>query len=190
MIFKSKKGFTYIEVLMALTISSFILTASYATIMSLAKGSESMINYAEMNSQSRNALEMLGRDSRMARDVELATTTEVMLEREINGTVYDIYYAFNDKTGTFSRTIFKDDNLSDPKSKTLATRDDAQRTYLYDVEQLAFTYYNFRQNQTTNTREVKHVQIEGILERRVLNLYNTNYIISARFMMRNKDVTN
>jgi prepilin-type N-terminal cleavage/methylation domain-containing protein len=186
----SKKGFTYIEVLMALTISSFILTASYATIMSLAKGSESMINYSEMNAQSRVALEMLGRDSRMARDVELATETAVMLEREIGDTVFDIYYAFNDKTGTFSRTIYQNDNLSDPAKKTLSTRDDAQLTFLYDVEQLAFTYYNYRQSKTTNTREVKHVQIEGILERRVLNVYNTNYIISARFMMRNKDVTN
>lgn len=186
----SKKGFTYIEVLMALTISSFILTASYAVIMSLARGSESMINYSEMNQQSRVALEMLGRDSRMARDVELASTTAVMLERDLSGTVYDIYYAFNDKTGTFTRYIYQDDNNSDPAKKTLAKRDDAQLTYLYDVDKLEFTYYNFRQSETTNTREVKHVQIEGILERRVLNMYNTNYIISARFMMRNKDVTN
>ena len=113
-----------------------------------------------------------------------------MLEREIDGTSYDIYYVYMPNTGTFSRTIFVDDNETDPSKKTVASINGARTTFLYDVDELNLKYYNFRQSQTTNHREIKHVQIEGLMERRVLNLTNTNYVISARFMMRNKDVTN
>lgn len=186
---QSKSGFTYIEVLMALTISSFILTASYATIISLAKGSESMINYAEMNKQSRIALEILGRDARMAYNVQTSTTTSIMLEREIQGTDYDVYYVFVPEAGTFSRTIYRDDNFNDPGKKTIASISNAEKTFLYDVDALKFTFYTLQHKKTTHSPEIKHVQIEGLLERRVLNVYNTNYIISARFMLRNKDVS-
>ncbi len=185
-----RSGFTIVELMMAVSISAFVLTSVYASLLSLAKGSEGMINYSEMNNQTRRALEMLGRDARMARDVEIATTTQVMLEREIGGTVYDILYAYVPQTGTFSRTVFEDDDETDPSDKTVASIDGARTTFLYNVETLDLKYYNFRQNETSNPTEVKHVQIEGALERRVINLRNTNYIISARFMMRNKDVTN
>ena len=38
--------------------------------------------------------------------------------------------------------------------------------------------------------DVKEVQIEGIMKKKALVLTNTNYIISARFMMRNRSVSN
>ncbi len=185
-----RTGFTIVELMMAVSISAFVLTSVYASLINLAKGSEGMINYSEMNNQSRLALEMLGRDTRMAREVEMATETQVMLEREIQGTVYDVLYTYLPQTGTFSRTIFVDDDKVNPDEKTVASIQGARTVYLYDVEKINLKYYNFRQSETRNPREIKHVQIDGLMERSVLNLRNTNYVISARFMMRNKDVTN
>lgn len=181
---QAQSGFTLVEVIVAMTIGVFILASSYATIMSLAKGSESMINFSEMNGQTRTALELFGRDSRMARDVESATANTVRLERSISGTVYDVVYAYVPTAGTFTRTVYEDDTT------TIAGLPDANKTLLFDVDELALTYYTLRHDETVKPISIKHVQLEAKLERKVLNIANTNYIISARFMMRNKDVSN
>lgn len=191
-LFNSKKGFSLAEIMVATTISAFILTSAYATIMSLAKGSESMINFSEMNGQTRVALELFGRDMRMASDVETASEQVVKVQKKVyipssNANIAcDITYEFVPSAETFTRTIVRRD--------TGTTIED--RILLYDVDALKFTYYSLI-NPTDpwvspaahNPLEVKHVQIEAKLQRNVLNLKNTNYIISARFMMRNKDVS-
>ncbi len=52
-------------------------------------------------------------------------------------------------------------------------------------------YYRYNRDELAlNPLETKHIQLEAKLQRNVLGITNTNYIISARFMMRNKDVTN
>ena len=182
---QAKKGFTLPEMMITLTISAIVLTSAYATLASLAKGSRSMINFSEMNTTSRFALEMFGRDARMARDVEVSTPSRVRLEREIDGTTYDVEYVYDAQAGTFRRTIYNND------TNTIATgvaRPD--RVLIYDVSDLNLNYYTLRHAVTDRPIEVKHVQLEAVLERQVISLTNTNYIISARFMMRNKDVSN
>lgn len=181
-----------VEVMVATTISMFILASSYATIMSLAKGSQSMINFSEMNSQTRVALEMFGRDARMASDVTTATANTLTVEKKLYINSINAYrncsitYAFVSAANTFRRTVIRLD--------TGATLED--RILLYDVDELKFTYYSLINPNdpwvspiANNNLEVKHVQLEAKLQRNVLNIDNTNYIISARFMMRNKDVS-
>lgn len=195
----SKAGFSLAEVLVALTISTFILASAYAAIISLAKGSESMINYSEMNTQSRMSLEIFGRDARMTKDVYQFTDTTFTAKREIwddNTNSYVnrfIRYRFVDTAGTFTRSVF---TVGYSGGKEVPGTRLSREILLYDVDELKFTYYRLVDPDIANydpiatkKLEVKHVQLEAKIQRSVLNLANTNYIISARFMMRNKDVS-
>lgn len=163
-------AFTLVEIIVAMTIGSFLLVSAYATIMSLAKGSQSVINFTEMNTQTRFALEWFGRDSRMAEDVIAADVNRTLLV--VNGV--QVEYRFEPS----AKTLFRTEGTSSPKA------------ILYDVDDLLFNYYTLRHGDTKTPLEVKHIQLEAKLERRVLQIANTNYIISARFMMRNKNVSN
>ena len=180
---KSKAGFTLVEVMVSTVIGVILLTSTYATVMSLAKGSESMINFSEMNSQTRIAIELFGRDSRMAEEVKSATTESLRMawDVSINGTSYtnDVEYTYVPSAGTFTRTTYR------PNGTVNDTR-----ILLYDVQDMDFNYYTLLHSSTTNLLDIKHVQLEAKLEREVLRITNTNYIISARFMMRNRDVSN
>lgn len=189
---RSNSGFTLAEFMVAMTISMFVLASSYATVFSLAKGSKSMINFSEMNNQTRFAVELFGRDSRMAEDVTVANATTLTTLNSIwNSSTnayrdYRVTYKYYPAAGTFKRTVV--DVL------TGGTVED--RILLYDVQDLKFTYYSLMNQadplttlETNRLLEIKHVQIEAELQRKVLNVTNTNYIISARFMLRNKDVS-
>ena len=195
----SKAGFSLVEVLVAMVISVFILASSYATIISLAKGSESMINFTEMNTQTRTALEIFARDARMADDVHEFTATKCTLLREVWDSATNSYvdrfitYEHIPAAGTFTRSVFRANlvKFGYLVPGTQLSRD----TLLFDVEEMNFYYYRLVDpdivgyDPIARTKlEVKHVQLEAKLKRTVLNLDNTNYIISARFMMRNKDV--
>lgn len=186
-----KKGFTLVEMLMAMTISSFILAGAYASIISLAKGSESLINYTEMNNQCRHALELFSRDMRMASDVlqhDFKSDSIVIERDQPNGASIFVRYHYVNNSGTGGH--FRREEWSvypgDPSFDLIS-----EDVLMFDVQALEFRYYRFDRDVAALTPlEVKHVEIEAELERDVLGLSNTNYIVSARFMMRNKDVTN
>ena len=194
----SKAGFSLVEVLVAMTISLFILASSYACIFSLAKGSESMINFTEMNTQTRIALEIFARDGRMTEDIEVFEQTKCAILRDFWDPTTDSYvsrfvtYEHVPEAGTFTRTIQRANLVKgELVPGTLIDRE----TLLFDVEEMNFYYYRLVDPEIPDydpiartQLEVKHVQLEAKLRRSVLNLDNTNYIISARFMMRNKDV--
>lgn len=184
---KDKKGFSLVEVMVAMAISMIFLATTYATLFSLSSGSESMINFSEMNGQSRFALELFGRDARMARDVYTDQThafsdSEMWITRRADpssSAVIRVGYIYDKNSSTFTRIV------EDTSGNTLS-----ERVLLYDITELKLNYYRYINNQTAlNPLETKHVQLEAELQRKVLALKNTNYIISARFVMRNKDVT-
>ena len=193
-----KAGFSLVEVLVAMVISVFILASSYATIISLAKGSKSMINFTEMNTQTRYALEMFARDARMCENVYEFTGSKVSILREVWNPDTNSYvnryviYEHVPAAGTFTRSVHRAVPVSgELVPSTLINRE----VLLFDVEELNFFYYRLVDPEipgydpiAQTKLEVKHVQLEAKLERSVLNLENTNYILSARFMMRNKDV--
>lgn len=191
-IIRSKAGFSLVEIMVATTIGVFIMASSYATIMSLAKGSQSMINFTEMNSQTRMALEMFGRDIRMAHDISTKDETKITIQKNVwlssvNDYVEcDITYEFVPNSKHFTRKVERTSNGAVLHNKVL----------LFQVETIKFNYYGLIDQAdpnispiANNLLEVKHVQLEAKLQKEVLRIKNTNYIISARFMMRNKDVS-
>ena len=61
-------------------------------------------------------------------------------------------------------------------------------TVLDDLETLTLRYYNVLANPTSVVEEVKQIQLEAIAENKVLHLKHTNHTLSARYMMRNREV--
>lgn len=173
--FRRHRGaFTLPEVLMAMALAAILLTVSASALIGLAKGSESLINYAEMNSQSRHALDRLGGLLRSASDVAKATDDTFEFDRLTeDGTSEHVILALDRSTGVLKATVGGVESI-----------------LLRDVNSLDFNYFTLRQDPTTNPLEVKHVQLEAELTRNVLTLTNRNYIISARFMLRNHRVSN
>lgn len=170
----ANRGFSLAELLIATAIAAMILTVAASTVVTLAKGSRSLMNYTEMNTQSRHALDNLGLYLRSASDVHTATSTRLVIDRiDHAGNTEKIAYDY------------------DPDARTLTmTRGGLARIILTDVDSLSFNYFTLRQAPTLNPLEVKHVQLEAELTRDVLSLTNHNYIISARFMLRNRRVSN
>ena len=141
---------------------------------------------------------MFGRDARMVEDVDTFTMTKFVGKREMWDDKTNRYvdrfitYESIPQAGTFTRTI---NAVSIVKKAEVPGSEISRQVLLFDVEQLNFYYYRLVDPEIPNydpvartVLEVKHVQLEAKLKRNVLNLDNTNYIISARFMMRNQDV--
>lgn len=194
----SRSGFSLVEVLVALTISTFILASSYATLISLAKGSESMINYTEMNAQARYALEIFGRDARMADDVHTFTDSTFVLKRKIWDREDDRYetrfvaYFFEPTAETFTRVVY-DTMIKAGKEVPDWDRPLEEKILVFWMKDLDFDYFPLvdtgTNDQAKTPLEVKHVRLKAKIQTNVLNLINTDDIISARFMMRNKNVS-
>lgn len=170
------RGFTLPEMMISIVLMAIVLSMTASAVLALAKGSQSLVNYSEMNTESRFALENLGRHLRSASDVISVSETTFQIKR-VNGSgaTEEIQYVHNPSTRTFTMN-----NLSTGETDVL----------LNDVNSLTLNYYTLRQDPTTAPLEVKHIQLEAELTRDVLTLTNRNYIISARFMLRNRRVSN
>lgn len=170
-----KAGFTLPELLVAMAIAAMLLATATSLIMTMIKGSQSLVNYSEMNMESRHALERLGRHVRSAQDVGLNTTSTLLVMTCIDDwdNPYTITYKYDAGAATLTETIGSTSEI-----------------ILRDVSSLTFDYYTLRHVKTVKPIEIKHVQLEAELLREVLDQNNRNYIISAQFMMRNRRVSN
>lgn len=168
-----RKGMTLVEVLITLTLSGLVLAASTGSLLFLAKTTKGLGNYQEMNMASRFTLEDFGSDARMTMDVNSATSSSVSLEvYDSTGGVSTVVYTYDATAGTFSRTV-----------------GGTTKVLLKDVSSLNLVYYNLHGDSTTTALEVKEIQLQAEMRRDVLSISNTNEIISARFMMRNRSVS-
>lgn len=174
-----------IEVLVAASLTGIVLSASIGSLLFLAKSTKGVGNYQEMNMESRFALEDFGSDARMTAEVNAAGTTALSLDvYDSTGGISRIIYQYNADTMSMTRTV--GGISSDPFDTVGANTVD---TVLEDVVSLSFIYYDLHGNPTTNVLSVKEVQIQAEMQRNVLKITNTNEIISARFMMRNRAVS-
>lgn len=174
------------EVVIAMTIAVFISGFAYATILALAKGSESMINFTEMNSQTRLAVERFGRDARMAKRVLLDQFSEssviLRVPDAFTGVTRDVRYAYDAESKAFIRQVWE-------TAYSSQTPPDDQRILVTHVDALKFNGYTILDQPTTHPPDIKHIQLEALLVRNVLNIDNSNYILSARFMLRNNNAS-
>ena len=168
-----KRGFTLVELIIAVSISSTLLYGTTSSYIFLLKSSMSIGQYVEQNNQDRLGLELFGRDMRMAENVTTATSSQVIVD-------------IPTETGT--RTV---EYIYQPGAKRFVRIEGTwEKTIFENVGALSLSYFNIVGNATTNIAEVKKVQFEVLKESQVLQIEKTSTLISAKYMMRNREVSN
>ncbi len=170
---QNRRAFTVVELMLAVTIGGIVLAGAATSINLWARSSMAVGNYADMSGSCRRALDTFATDVRMANDVSVATASTFSFTAFDSGTgSVAVSYAFDNVNKTLTRTY-----------------DGVSRVILEDVDQFGLSYADLTLSATTNPLSVKVVQIRAILQKKVLNLNNTDEIISARFMLRNRRVS-
>ncbi len=175
MLARSRKpsGFTLVEMMIAVALAGLVLAGAATTLNVWARSSMSLGNYADMSGNSRRALDIFSYDVRMANNVSVSGSTTFTLAAYNAGSGNSmVTYSFDADANTLTRNY-----------------DGVSSIVLNDVEKFGFSYLDLNRAATTDALSVKVVQIEAVLLKRVLNLNDTDEIISARFMLRNRQVS-
>ncbi|MBD5781801.1 prepilin-type N-terminal cleavage/methylation domain-containing protein [Pelagicoccus sp. NFK12] len=184
---RARSGFTLVEVMVGLVLGGLVLAASTGSLLFISRGAAGLGNYHDMNMRSRFMLDKFASDARMTVDVNSASSTAVSLDvYNSTGGLDTIVYSYDPDALLFSRIVYPDQDMAAGVSDVI----------LENVEALTFTYFNMiydsstgELEETTNLLEIKEIQLEALMEMSALNTLNTNQIISARYMMRNKKVS-
>jgi hypothetical protein len=193
-----RRAFTLVELMFSLTILMIALGSITGTFMAFAKSSASVGEYVDMSSESRKALEIFSRDVRAADGIkvydERSANGVVYTERGINLTFPD-YYGDDDGDGYADRWIkYRYDSTSGILRRTeMYKGTEKSRSNLLTMKQFKIQFFQAPGDDFESISGpvasvddwAKSVQLDAELLRTVMTLDNTDYIISARFMMRN-----
>ena len=166
-------GFSLVEAMISMSIFGVLSMGLMSGFVFTSKSSFAVGNYADLVQSGTMFLETFARDVRMAGDVHTATATELTIDVNYSNGIKTVSYILN------------------PDYKTLIrTESGTSKIVLSDIDQLSFNYFNILGNSTTSLLEAKTIQVEAILEKRVIQQKNTDHVVSARYMMRNRIVSN
>lgn len=181
----SCKAYTLVELIVTTGLLGVVMVSIVGTFMVFAKGSKGLAAYSEMSQQSRKALELFALDMRAAEDVTQADQYNVTIVIPENSyySGESVDYVFDEEFGIFSRVEHdKEGNLT------------SNAILLDGVEQFMFGFYDplgqaLEYSQESLLLSIKSVQIDSEMLRKVSKAEATDYIISARFMLRNRPLT-
>lgn len=173
------RGFTMVELMVAITLALMIGAAVAGTFIFLARSSFSLGQYSDMESQARRALHLFNEDARQANATNWADVNTLTFTLTVDGTT--VVYTYNSSAGTLSR---QEGGLA---SVVIAS---------------GITQFSFRAFQATGTEisplstslaaanaAAKMIQIELELARsRTTVGTSTGQVISARSVLRNKKI--
>ncbi len=166
-------GFTLTELMIVMTLTVILAGSMFAAFGFVMRGSFAIANYGDMTSEGRRGLEIFARDARTALDVRAFSATEVTFERESPaGGTYDVTYRYNSEDQTFERV-----------------EGDDVRVLMNDVRRFVFRRFNLHGQPTDKDLETVQVQLELSMVKQVLARETSEKVVSARFVMRNKQVT-
>ncbi|MBK1858568.1 hypothetical protein JIN80_09885 [Cerasicoccus arenae] len=161
--------------MIATTMMGFLMAGITSTLIFMLRSSVSLGNYAEMNRDGSYFLEKFGREIRMASQVNsISRTAFIVVVANASGDE-TVEYAYLSAPGQLIRT-----------SLTSGTKE----VLLDNISTLDIGYYNILGGKTSNINEVKAVQLRIDLIRVNVKNDNSDHIISARFNMRNRIITN
>ena len=169
---RGKRGFTLIEVLIAITIGALVLGVATGSFNFLSKAAYSAGNYQMMGLSGRIALETFGNDARMAKEVtSIAADNKSAAFAVLNddGSTTAVRYVFDEDAGTLARIEGSDSDV-----------------LLTGVNTASLSFYDLNGELTTTPLQTKEAQLHVKIVRQTISLDNTDEIISARFMMRNR----
>ena len=184
------QAFTLVELMFSLTILMIALGSITGTFMVFAKSSASPGEYVDISSESRKALELFSRDVRAANGIAVIGATSsngvVYTEQGLNLTFPD-YYGNRSVTYSYDSTIGilrRIENYEGTQSESnLLT---GMQQFKIQLFQAPGDDFESISGPVASVNEwAKSLQLDAELIRTVVTLDNTDYIISARFMMRN-----
>lgn len=168
---RSDAGLSLTEVIVATALLGLLATAVMTSFIFLLRGEKSLAHYTEMNSTSRELLELLSRDAKSAVAVTNFTTTSLTLTvpQDTAGSTADITYEY------------------DPSTKTiLRETPGATTTLVRNVESFTFRYLNSNNAITSSLAELKQVQLSLRIVRSLAYVTTSQYVISAQYTLRAK----
>lgn len=179
-----RAGFTLVELLIAMSLSTMIIAGVMTTFLSLSRTSLRMGSYNDMESETRKGLELFGRDARMANAIVWNSATDVSLTVPTSGADETYRYAYNSTARTFTRTRT---TPSAAASQTLFTSVDSLDFKAYKINTATVDLSNLAQA-AIDTKQIQ-LTINSSRTNSTVALATAN-VLSARFILRNKKVTN
>lgn len=183
---RSGKAFTLVEVLIAATLSTFVLAGVLSAFLFLARTSFRSSGYSELEAEMRRGLDTFARDTRSATDVRWNGTQSITLT--VNGRAVTYAYdgsAAGPTAGCFYR-LEGDDASGRPRAVLVrgVTPDFAFQRY-------KLAQPGVGENTASNDRETKLLSLTLRAARTsVATAGASNSAISARYLLRNKRVAN
>jgi prepilin-type N-terminal cleavage/methylation domain-containing protein len=176
------QGFTLVEVLISATLGSLVLMAVMAAFLFLGRSGANMQNYVDMEAQARRAIETFAEDVRMSSGATWNTSNSLTLTVVTASGTVSRTYTYNSTAGTFTRTA-----------------SGSTTTLLTGISTFSFTAYKINTDTidlsdsstlTDASNLTKQIQISLRTIRSTRTVTDaTNSVISARFILRNKNIT-
>ena len=171
------QGFSLVEVLIATALSSVLLAAVMTSFLFITRSGANLAHYSLMEHESHRGLERFAQDVREASGIEWTSATQIQL---------------NFPTGT--PVVYK---LGGAKNNEfIRTQGGADATLVTFVTGMSFVGYNLAGAEldpadiAVSNAETKQLQLRLLSKRQSITAAAaTNRVLSARFILRNKQVS-
>lgn len=187
-----RRGFTLTEVIVAATLSAFVLAGVLSTFLMMGRTGANMANYAQLEAEARKALDLFGQDVRMAKNVNWggvlpSSATSVTLTippPATGGSDWEVTYYLDTvvSSPTYRSFIRRVGPASVSNPGTVLIRKVSN-----------FSYQAYKVGSTgiaSNPAETKQIQLSLTASRASTTVVTaTDVVLSARFILRNKSVT-
>ena len=169
----ARRGFTLVEVMVVVVLSSMILGGIMATYIAILKGSLRTWNYETMERQTNKALETFARDARMADNIIWTSSTYITLSVPVpsGGADRTVVYKWSSSAKAFQMV-----------------ESGVTTTLVKDVQSFDFNRYNLAQAAASNDYETNQIQVTMTASPTTNGVYaqTSKRVLSARFVLRNR----
>ena len=185
-----RRGFTLSEVLIASTLSAFVLAAVMSSFVFIGRTGFRASGVSEMENEVRRALETFSQEARLATDVRWNSAQSLTLTLPAGSPAAQVTYAYDADARSATYQCFY--RVVGDASSTAARRALVRGV----ASDFAFRRYKLEQpgvsdNTAANDRETKQIQIVLSAARTSAVTAGTSQTIaSSRYILRNKRVSN
>jgi prepilin-type N-terminal cleavage/methylation domain-containing protein len=171
---RRKRGFTLVELIVTMSLASLVLAGVFASVIFVTRSCLATTDYAGMDGEARESLEVFARDARMASGVSDFSSTGVSLHVPTATGTSVVSYRYVPEDQTFYQAY------GTPAQKALVT----------GVDQFALRGYDSVHGSTMRPVATKQIQLElRAIRTGPAKLFASNNVISARYVLRNKVVS-
>ncbi len=176
---KSQTGWTLLEMMITMAISSLVLLAVMQTTIFTARGFAALGNYADLDRASRNTLDQMSRDIRQAKVFGYGTANRLYFTN-MDNSWFSYHWDPNTKVVSRLSGVFK---VSGSRSNLMLSGCDFFSFNIFlrnPTNGFWFPYSALGQEENT-----KLVDVSWRCKRRVINLFNTESVQTAKIVLRN-----